>query len=147
MEAYLINVGISLLKTVPFLIITFIMSRLAVYYVEKIRLSDLHKDMTPKGSEKFRQCQDFYKGAVKVINVVWGLLLVGAVAMALTSTANTWKNETFDRSQSAKAIQQIQLNQPSSPVVDRTKQPSLNEEQRAERFDSIVDYKSRIAQE
>lgn len=69
-----------------------------------------------------------------------------SVILSLLFSSNLPKNETFDRETTNKQISKIESERKTNPgeVRDISRQPDLNQEQRAKRFDELVDFRNKI---
>ena len=76
-----------------------------------------------------------------VIKVTLGIWAIGLL-VALFAPANTYKHKPYKRAAANAQIEQQQRADTSSQeITDRSRKPALTDEQRAKRFDAMVDYK------
>lgn len=68
-----------------------------------------------------------------------------SVILSLMFSSNLPKNETFDRETTNKQISEIEFERKTNleGVRDISRQPDLNQEQRAKRFDELVDFRNK----
>lgn len=79
------------------------------------------------------------RNALKTTLGIWAVGLL----IALVAPANTYKHEPYNRAAANAQIEQQQRADTSSQeITDRSRKPALTDEQRAKRFDALVDYKN-----
>lgn len=71
--------------------------------------------------------------------------IIMSIVLSLMASSNLPKNETFDRGNTSKQISEIEFRRKTNlgEVKDISRQPALNQEQRAARFDELVDFRNR----
>lgn len=116
--AYSINV---LLSWKPYLLFG-----VAIIVISNVTNFFLRKELTEIG---------FMRRMYQV--VLWGWLLT--LLMSAASGVNTFKLEQHDRVNLNKQIEIQNTAREHAPVVDNSRKPELNTEERKERFDSLVE--------
>ena len=116
--AYSINV---LLSWKPYLLFG-----VAIIVISNVTNFFLRKELTEIG---------FMRRMYQV--VLWGWLLT--LLMSVASGVNTFKLEQHDRVNLNKQIEIQNTTREHAPVVDNSRKPELNTEERKERFDSLVE--------
>lgn len=79
-----------------------------------------------------------------LLGFLTGYILI-SVILSLLFSSNLPKNETFDRETTNKQISKIEFERKTNleGVRDISRQPDLNQEQRAKRFDELVDFRNK----
>lgn len=131
---YLINVAMSAVPKLAMLLALWLLGTYVIHNLKK-------KPLTGKLSKGQKKSIDRWK---TIMNISVLVVAAFVVFMAVTTPTNSWKNETFDRQQSTRYIEQQNASEnrsADSTITDRSRQPDLSKEERAARFDSLIDYK------
>ena len=123
---YFINVGLSFLPFfgVAFGILFFVVFLPRVLFrIMGTQLDQSVKDIVLKGS----------------LALVTIILTVGLI-FSFTTSANTFKLEHHNKAQLNHRIENQNMNPSIGEIVDRTKKPEMNQEERSARFKDITSY-------
>lgn len=78
----------------------------------------------------------------RYIRLIAGLVVVAGLVVSVFSPTNTYKHESHNKVQLNQTIQNQNMNpSTSAQIIDNTRQPKLDDEARAERFNDLIDYK------
>jgi|GEM_PF-3115099 len=124
---YFINVGLSFMPYLETALSIF----LGVYVIPSI----LMKIVGMKVDEKLNSMVK--KGAAAAVTVI---LIVGLI-ISFTSSANTFKLEQHDKVQLNRQIESRNMNRAELEIVDRNRKPEMTSDERADRFNEIIDYR------
>ena len=123
---YFINVGLSFL---PFFGVAFGILFFVVFLPRVL--------FRIMGTQLDRSVKDIVlKGSLALVVVI---LVVGLI-FSFTASANTFKLEHHNKTQLNRQIENENMNPSIGEIVDRTKKPEMNQEERAARFKEITNY-------
>ena len=126
MLEYFINVGLSFL---PFFGVAFGILFFVVFLPRVLfRIMGTQLDQSVKDI--------VLKGSLAVIVVI----LTAGLIFSFTASANTFKLEHHDKTQLNQRIENQNMNPSMGEIVDRTKKPEMNQEERSARFKDITKY-------
>ena len=122
---YFINVGLSFLPylgTAAFIVVIAVILPKVVRKILGVKIDKKIDDIIGKGAS-----------AIAAVIVTLGIIF------ALSSSANTFKLEHHDKAKLNQQIEMQNTQRSVGEIVDRSRKPELNTEERKERFDSLVE--------
>lgn len=135
MNAYVFNVALS---AAPYLLVGMALLTTTHYVIEKIKKSAFSQGVPPNKQRAIE--------AATTLRSVGLVIIVFGVIFSLTAPSNTPKNTlNVDARAENERIAKIIENKTDGAISSITAKPSLNDTQRAERFEALTNRKERMA--
>lgn len=136
-ESYVINFLMAALPGIAYGLILIFLIPFVVGVLVKALEKQYPQSIESEGAKTYKKHIDT---ALVVSRALGTIIIVLAIVVGFTSPTNTYKHEVHNKVQLNNAIEQKNIAPREIVIQDITRQPKLDDEARAERFNNLVDY-------